>query len=162
MFMVFTAFRFLITAAYSAAHSLLIRLKVCGAATRQAAAHALDKFASDVRWQQAMIPDEPPPLAPPSSKQKPWQDALAAASALHDKEAAVRLMIGKLIENGFFTDEQDIDAIRAALAADGRSVDFAELFIPLLDLNFDGTLSRRKGEAGGWVYSARRKPPKRH
>jgi hypothetical protein len=145
----------------SAAHSLVTLLKVGDAETQQAAAHALEKIVPDVRWQQSMIPNESPPPQPPSPKRKPWQDSLAAASALHDKEAAIRLILGKLIEDGFFTDEQDIDAIRAALAADGRPVDFAELFAPLLDLKSEGTLWRRKGEAGGWLYSARRKPPKR-
>ncbi len=164
MFRFVTTCRVLIGAAalwlVSLWHSLFALFKVGDAETRQATAYALEKIVPSVRWQQAMIPEKPAPPNQTPPKRKPWQDSLAAASALHDKEGAARLRLGKLIDDGFFADEQDIDAIRAALAADGRSVDFAELFTPLLDLTVDGTLFRRKSETGRWLYSARRKVPR--
>jgi HEAT repeat protein len=152
-------------AARSAAYSLVALLKVGDPEMRQATTQALAKIAPEVAWEQAIAAasvDESSPKGmpkPASPKRQPWQESLAAAAALREREGAARLLIVALIEEGFFTDEQDIDALRAALAAKGLEAEFAQLFAPLLDLTVEGTLWRRKSDAGQWLYSARRKTP---
>lgn len=153
-------------AARSAAYSLIALRKVSDVATREMATQALAKIAPDVAWANALAGpvNEPAPIKKPKRKppkRQAWQDSLAAAAALHEQEAAVRLLVVALIEEGFFTQEQDVDALRAALAAQGHEIEFAQLFAPLLEMTADGTLVRRKGDAGRWVYSARRKVPQR-
>jgi len=148
-------------AARSAAYSLVALLKVSDAQTRPVVTRALAKIAPDVAWDQAIAPETPVARAPVKSpKRKPWQDSLDAAAALHEQEDAVRLQLLALIEEGFFADEQDLDALQAAVAAKGHKVEYALLFVPLLDLTADGILWRRKSELGRWVYSARRKVPR--
>jgi hypothetical protein len=153
-------------AARSAAYSLATLLKVSDEEMRPVIVHALAKIAPDVAWDLAIAPEaaiDPTPEAPPATppQRKPWQDSLAAATALHDGEAQVRMRIEALIEEGFFADEQDTDALSAALAAKGHAVEFAQLFAPLLDLTAANILWRRKSDLGRWLYSARRKVPQR-
>jgi hypothetical protein len=151
-------------AARSAAYSLVALLKVGDAEIRLATKSALAKIVPDVSWEPTLAVDETPPLRtakPRRVKRKPWQDALDAAAALRQREATARLLIVTLIAEGFFADEQDIDALRAALAAKGHEVEFAHLFAPLLDLKAEGALFRRKSASGRWLYSARRKAPRR-
>ncbi len=149
-------------AARSAAYSLAALLKISDAEARPVVTHALAKIAPDVAWDLAIAPFEPAPEVAPvrAPKRKRWQDSLDAAAALHEQEANVRTLLAALIDEGFFTDEQDIDALRAALAAKGHEVEYALLFGPLLDMKADGTLLRRRSDIGRWLYSARRKVPR--
>jgi HEAT repeats len=148
-------------AARSAAYSLVALLKVSDAETRPVVTHALAKIAPDVAWDLAIVVEavrEEAPLKPP--KRKPWQDSPAAAAALHEQKAAVRVLLVALIEDGFFAEEQDTDSLRAALACRGHEVECAVLFEPLLDLTAEGILWRRRSDLGRWLYSARRKAPR--
>jgi hypothetical protein len=144
--------------ARSAVYSLISLLKVCDEETRRVATAALNNIAPEV------VKDLPaleasdaqdattPPVKPP--KKKPWQHSLEAASLLHGKEDVIRDFITILVQEGFFTQARDTDSLRSALAAKGHDVQFAQLFMPLLMLTTEGTLSRRQNELGRWVYRA--------
>jgi hypothetical protein len=89
---------------------------------------------------------------PKVTRKDSWQQSLNAAQSLRETEEVIRALLLLLVQEGFFDEERDTDAVRSAFANKGHEVEFAQLFLPLLTLTTDGALARKKSVLGRWVY----------
>lgn len=141
--------------ARSAVHALVTLFKVSGHTMRDIIDEALARIAPAVRQRLAMIEDNASRAtlrAPKVTKKDFWQRSLNAAQSLREAEEVIRALLLLLVQEGFFDEERDTDAVRAAFAIKGHDVEFAQLFLPLLTLTSDGALARKKSVRGRWVY----------
>jgi hypothetical protein len=138
-----------------AVNALVTLFKVSGNETRDAIGESLAKIAPAVRQRLAMI-EENETLAsrklPKVTRKDSWQQSLNAAQSLRETEEVIRALLLLLVQEGFFDEERDTDAVRSAFANKGHEVEFAQLFLPLLTLTTDGALARKKSVLGRWVY----------
>jgi hypothetical protein len=141
--------------ARTAVHSLVCLLKVSDGATRTVVMAALLRIAPDVFKN---LPTDfgarplPLPEPPISKRHAVWQRSIVAAQARRDTEALIRTQVERLMEQGFFAEERDVECVRAGLAANGHVVEVMQVIMPLFQLTAEGQLCRRRDERREWVY----------
>jgi hypothetical protein len=141
--------------ARAAVHPLVFLLKVSDRATRKVVTAALLRIAPNVI--QNLPTDfgarRVAPLAPPISKRNAaWQRSVEAAQTRQEVEATIRAQILRLSRLGFFTTARTAERVQDALAANGRSIEARQLFMPLFQLAAEGKLCRYRNIRGEWVY----------
>jgi HEAT repeat protein len=140
--------------ARAAVHPLITMLKVADPDTCAAVHRAVERIAPAIHRRLLALDDNPPPvrMRTKMTKRDYWKKSLQAAQSLQATEELTRALLCLLVQEGFFDQERDTDAVRLAFAEKGHEVQYAQLFLPLLTLTSAGALARRQSPVGRWVY----------